>query len=457
MDKKGKGITISSKEIGKQKEKPSGKCEFAIFIDEKAKSLDMRRRDVAKWVGIDPERFRKIVNRNNQTKKRDCIIACGFALRLSSGETNDALLMYDLPQLDDRLEREDLICALLNEQKEKNRSLEEINAYLRALGFQELDVIDHRKRKKSVNTPLEQIRYANKGIHVECRLDSLAFGDQYNSLATEYSPERYSVIATMGLSDLLTGQTFELIAEPSGKLSRIDYPIKPNECYHDYKSIKETGNLLPFFESLQSVARQELAKTAKVLKNSRNYHERISATVIDNSLHIFTETFNYSIPELQEYFLLDYVDGEFHFTVSDKSRFMELYLSPKEYSKYYGLPSSKIKLSFCSEEELQAEVDTEKNHAELVCKLQRLHAFRKMREKIKEFAIRINKDIFIVNPHILDDNDIDLLKHYHVSESDLTELKNADLHNGFILGLETLDEIREFKKKHGSLEIKIEF
>lgn len=449
-------ILICSRDIELPKEKTSGKCEFALFIDEKAKWLDLHRRDIAAWIGIDPERFRKIVNRTNPTKKRDCIIACGFALCLKSGETSDALIMYDFPRLDDGLEREEYICELLDEQEEKQRSLAEINACLRTLGYSELDIIDHRKGRKAAKVSPKPSRYEMRGVHVECRLDEQVFGDQFNSLMTEFSPDRYRVVAKMGLTDLMTGQDFELIAEPAGILSRVDYPIIAPECIHTYNSLGETGDLRSLFESIQSYARQELAKRAKLLKNSRNYRDRISARVIDNSLHIFTETYNYGIPELQEYFLMDYADGKFSFTVSDKSRFMELYLSQQEYSKYYGLPSSRTILSFASEGEVKEAVDNEKDVAKRMVMKQRLQAYQRMHKLIIVFAKRLNKDVFIVNPDIIVDNDIDLFEYYGVTEETFIGLVDDDLYKGFILGLQSLAEIDAFKAKYGSLEIDLD-
>ena len=283
MPEKDEGVLISSREIEPPESKKAQKCEFASYIDEMAKELFIKRRDIAEWTGIDPERFRKIVNRTNPTKKRDCIIACGFALRLDCGETSDALFMYDFPRLDDGLKREEYICALLDEQEKKQRSLAEVNACLRAMGYSELDIIDHRSGKKKEKNNRKPSRYINRGVRVECRLDEQVFGDQYNSLITEYSPDRYRVIAKIGLTDSWTEQDFELIAEPTGYYSRIDYPIISAECLHSYKTLEETGNLRPYFETIQSYARQELAKKAKVLKNTRNYRDRISACVIDNT------------------------------------------------------------------------------------------------------------------------------------------------------------------------------
>lgn len=72
--------------------------EFAKFIREKRKEIigssgkkGLPTRELAERVGIDYEMFRKILNMNKATKKRDCIIAICAALLLDSEETNKAL------------------------------------------------------------------------------------------------------------------------------------------------------------------------------------------------------------------------------------------------------------------------------------------------------------------------------------------------------------------------------
>ena len=457
MPKKNSGVLISSREIAMPKDEATRKREFASFFDKKAKALCMDRRDVAEILKVDPERFRKIVNQTNPTKKRDCIIACCFALLLGSGETCDALCMYEFPRLDDDLPRDNYISTLLDEQEDKIRSIEKINERLRTRGYKELDIIDHRNGKKATKDSQRPKRYVVLGIKVECRLDEIVYGDQYDSLATEYSPDRYHVVTKMGITDSHTGQDFELIASPEGRFSRIDYPIISTKCFHSYDTLEDAGDLRSYFEIAQSYARQEFAKKAKVLKNSRNYRDRISATVIDNSLHIYTESFNYALPELQEYFLLDYADGIYQFTVADKSRFMELYLSPEVFKEYYGLPLSKILLSFSSEEELKTAADYEKDYAQKAIMRCRHYAYQQMKSRIDKFAKRLNNDVFIVNPNIIDDNDIDLNEYFDVPGEASSWLEDGDLLNGFMLGLRSLEEIKTFKDKHGNLDIRKEF
>ena len=354
MQERKTGVLISSRDIELPKEDKNSKCEFAAFIDDKAKKQDCMRRDLADWIGIDSERFRKIVNKSNPTKKRDCIIACGFALRLNSGETCDALFMYNFPRLDDGLKREEYISTLLDEQASKKVlfwSLEDVNSRLRTMGFPELDVIAHRRGRKAVNPINPPQRYRIDGVCIDSCLAEHVFDNRLSSLATEYSPDQFRVFAKIRLTDVWMCKSYEIIAEPDGHYSRIDYPIESHECLHSYTSLEETGDMRALYESAQGYAQRELAKKALVVKDTRNYRDRISACVIKNSLHIFTETYNYDMPELQEYFLLDYADGEFQFSVSEESRFMELYLSPDDYEKYYGVASQRGEVSFSSEEE----------------------------------------------------------------------------------------------------------
>lgn len=457
MVEKNTGLLISSREIYQKKDEATRKREFALFFDKKAKALGLNRRDIAEKLGIDPERFRKIVNQTNPTKKRDCIIACCFALLLGSGEACDALYMYEFPRLDDGLPRDSYISTLLDEQEDKMRSIERINDCLKTRELKGLDIIDHRKGKKLVKAPQEPQRYVVLGIRVECRLDEIVYGDQYDSLFTKYSPDRYHVVTKMGMTDLQTGQDFELITRPDGHYSRTDYPIISADCFHSYQSLDASGDLRSFFEMAQRYAQKELLQKVKVLKNSRNYQDRISASIIGNSLHIYTESFNYAMPELQEFFLTDYADGEYHFTVADKSRFMELYLSPQVYKEYYGKPSSKILLSFSSEEEIQTAVEDTKDCAEQAIMRNRLYVYQQMKNKINAFAKRLNNDIFIVNPDIIDYNDLDLNEYFVVPAEAPSWLEDGDLLYGFMLGLGTLEEIKDFKDKHGYLDIRNEF
>ncbi len=74
---------------------------FSQFIKVKRKlekgpsgRKNITTRELAARLDIDYEMFRKILNMNKPTKKRDCIIAICAALRLNSEEADKALLLY---------------------------------------------------------------------------------------------------------------------------------------------------------------------------------------------------------------------------------------------------------------------------------------------------------------------------------------------------------------------------
>ena len=56
----------------------------------------------------------------------------------------------------------------------------------------------------------------------------------------------------------------------------------------------------------------------------------------NNDLHIFCETFSQKPFTYGEYYLLEYIDGQVRFSISNQSMFMKEYLSEEEYNYHYG-------------------------------------------------------------------------------------------------------------------------
>ena len=63
----------------------------------------------------------------------------------------------------------------------------------------------------------------------------------------------------------------------------------------------------------------------KDLNDTRNYKERIGASIIDGKEHIIYETYNYDYPERHEYFYMDYYDSNYILKISKNSIFMSEY------------------------------------------------------------------------------------------------------------------------------------
>ena len=125
---------------------------FSNYIKEKRKletspsgKKNLSTRELAERLDIDYEQFRKILNMNKPTKKRDCIIAICAALRLNSEETDEALILYQyMPVLDPNNPRDDLLIEILEEQFSNPLTISAINQRLVRNGYPELDIIDHR-------------------------------------------------------------------------------------------------------------------------------------------------------------------------------------------------------------------------------------------------------------------------------------------------------------------------
>lgn len=454
MDEEKKGLLIESQDYPSRTKKARGKCEFSKFFDKSLReqfeedyTIPATKKAVAEYLGIDPDVFKKIVNQTQPAKYRDCIIAICFALRLPAEEANKGLKNYDFPSLDHSLERDALIFDMLNNQRKNKLSIEEINAFLTSQEQPALSIIDHRKRHDSeVQTPLS--RFNIKGYHIETRLDEMLL-DQYESLATEYDPGRYLITAEMLLTDTKQGCDYALWADLHG---RFQYK-KAGETFYQQHQGEDYGEFLPYYENLLFRARREQEKMINILHDSRNYQNRISARVIDNSLHIFTESFNYFVPELNLYYLMDYCDGAFTLMVAKKSRFMNYYLTGEEYERYYGKSANESFRSFPSEESIRSAAEKERNSGKRDVILQRISVYRKMRNRIIDLAKLLGKKKYIYNPDIVDDQEIDLFKSYGITDENPADLKQDDLLHGFMLGLNTIEEIEDFKEKYGTYNI----
>ena len=253
------------------------------------------------------------------------------------------------------------------------------------------------------------------------------------------------------------------------------------------------------FEELDAADEKEYRRIWNMLLDSRNTGKRISAKIIDNKLHIFTETYNYDLPEFGEYYLMDYCDGVYTFSVSDVSRFMTLYLSHEKYLQYYGEYRELHTQQYTSLKEIAAH---EKDYAkksyyerEMITR-HRMNAFQRMQKEIDDLRRKLkrgkahirSRDLFgfgeyemkFVAAYLL----IELYKaktefscegletlrwegmcvgyymrskkkaEFRLSDGRTVKLSRADLYNGYELGLNTIEEIGQFLLKYGKLSIR---
>ena len=456
---------------------------FYDFIKEKRKGeispsgkKYLSTRELAARLGIDYEQFRKILNFNKPTKKRDCIIAICAALKLDSDETNEALILYQyMPTLDDSNPRDDLLIEILEEQSKHPFTIAEINNRLVRNGFPELDIIDHRRSLRPASQK-KDAPYKLRKKKTRTFADELIFGDLYDSLDSEYDLYRYRCIAEMWLDDEEDECVYHLTAG-----TRHDYYLKTQgKDFLDIKSFKTTvdsGIFEDYFLELEGMANHELKKLYATLNDTKNYHTRISAGICNDALHVYAETFNYTVPELEEYYLFEYQDGTPLLSVYRKSEFMRCYLSPDEYTSTYGSNSNTLLAQYNSFDELKSGKEAGTSEPLLKC---RSRYFKQLMEQADSLIndIKAKKRFIRHLDYIYDDRDrvcqfFEVEKEFqcalddeegyfmsagvaaadfHFNDCGTVHITLEDLYKAFELGFTSINQICRVKKKLGSIE-----
>ena len=332
------------------------------FSDEQSRMI-MTIEELGDKVGIKRGVFAKIVNQsrpNKHTASRDCIIAICAVIGLNEKESNETLRIYQMAALDSKLKREKKI---IDELENGHETLESFNTALisEPNPVEPLHVINPRGASKEVSIAQEEGRYEA----LRTKVKTYTQDDPYDSLETAYGFHRYYTSATMIVKERATGRVFRLTAEPSGDLCCWEKPEPASEevskllemakqeqdpkksmeilesipttpmNYKTYRNVKETGVFEEFFKRLLKMARGELRRHAAYLYDTKNYGQRIGAGIRNDAFVFFVEEFNYDRPERNEYYLMEYSNGNCRLSVSYKSRFMQLYLDPDEYRTYY--------------------------------------------------------------------------------------------------------------------------
>lgn len=456
---------------------------FSKFYRRKLKEYndnicDLSQDDIAAQLGIPAALMPKyIANGDKATKKRDCVIAMCMMVHMSVDDINTALLKYGMPHFEEANRRDKVIMDLINKNRETvdpPLSFDELNNYLFYETGTYFDIIKHRNKntnKKSA-APFTIVKK-----RVECRTDDLIFGDPYDSLDTAYN-RLCRIFAFMWLDD--NGRKrYKLCAEPDGFLSCTEYTME-GERYRKFGSLEDTGIFKSRFIELQQTALNEQRKMAELLRDTRNYHERISAKVIENELHVFYETYNYTVPELGEYYLMDYVNGEYTLYVSHESRFFRYYLSKQDYFALFGRSFDKYDELYSSVEQIESAAAAVSPNRKAIIRL-RVKAFQNAQEKINTLIDKlISKQAHIRNLNIIYDNELKVLSYYKVRDNfkcsydpeydEITgvginkvsftlpgdmqvKLSVDDLCAGFRLGLSTIEEVGTFLLKHKTLDL----
>lgn len=438
----------------------------------------------ASLLGLSQEMLRKILNKQKPNQSRDCIIAICAALSMNPKDTNTALHLYGgMPRLDETSPRDRIIIKVLNAAIDELIPIETINNCLTAAGFAPLSIIDHRNKKarahyfSSMDYPYKVLKKA-----VKTCTDSLMYGDPYNSLATEYDFSRYRCYANMWLDDPENRQVFILQATPEGRLSveKQPRPAAPESPLISFPSLADTGEFHDYFVELQGMAKMERRRMEEFLNDTKNYHERISADIQNLRIHVFYETYNYSVPEFNEYYLFEYIDGIYRLTVSPHSLFMQRYLTPEEYTLHYGRPDSERHVYYDSLDEIEKLLSEAKLRSDYDTLSLRRKAYIQLKDKVDKCLTRLrSREIFVRNlNNIWEDPDrvcqfyeveteyqCEIVGEYHdimiagkkeatfnLPDGSAVSLSLEDLYRAFELGFNSTLEICQSKVENGSIE-----
>lgn len=448
------------------------------------------RDELEKRMGIGKNTLKKVINKNRPTSSRDYIIAICSQLGMNSEETNEALFLYNMPPLCESAQnekrqkyflRDKLLISLLDQEDmgKKNRknivhSIDEINNELKARNLAELDIPD---RKISSRISLDYyIRAEKTKLNIEG-----SFFDQYQSLEMQYSADMYEC-STLMLIEIKETKEQLVLAYNNGRRDIYKYD-KGIDCFSNkkYNTPENFKNYAKCFAQLRSKNKAELMRINLQLDDTKNYRERISAKYNDGKISVFMESFNYYVPELNEYYFIEYCDGKMKYSISNKSQFMFSKIGEKEYLKIYKEYDSMETAKGNSIEDLIETYDNkliQSSVSDYIAKRIRKE-ITKMESEIKIFIKKLkNKEVFIRNiAYIFEEPDVkyNIAKYFKVDDKfefkkerciDLEvyiPIKNefhykdiiinfSDLYNAFELGLETVDDIYKVKSLYGSIE-----
>lgn len=389
--------------------------------DEKLGREKITSPELAKLANMTPEVFRKLLNGQKRTNKRDCIILICILLKMDDETANKVLAYYGMPQLNPRDSRDGELLDMLYEYEklpvDYRFDIFEINSRLQFKNFPLLDIPNSGESlHSSSETVYEILRKSKKTIAGE-----VYFGDQYNSLSTEYGFERYECRADMLLENKKNKRRYYLGSSAFGRCWIEEFDEKKNDVltYKQYKSAEESGEFKEYFLELVRSAKKEQQYMDSILNDTRNYGKRISAKLEEDSICVFFEKFNYQIPERNEYYFMEYKSGECCLFVYDKSVFMKKYLSDEEYSTHYGKCNANVLEVYDSLEKIETLLESKKKLSDEVIILQcRKNAYKKMSEEVLKCLNALKtREVFIQNFEWAFEKEDEVLRWYKIEKN----------------------------------------
>ncbi|MBR3420013.1 MAG: hypothetical protein IKG82_15105 [Oscillospiraceae bacterium] len=468
----------------------------------------IKTREIAQKLSFDYEQLRKYINaRDRKTNKRDCIIAICALIGCDAEETNEGLRLYGFPELDQYHRRDEIIWDLLAEPPDAPVSVEKINEALAAEHNPLLDIHDYRNKEQTEQqkSPFKLVRR-----YFQCTIEGIGrVLEPDRFLDLQYDAACYCNMRTC-FEYLGKGRRFELCIQyeeshshapeniwQTGIRRRIcprhkkyivyAYPTEELDSeLHEFDRMDAAGEFRECFLEIEKKEHEEKKRLYERVNDTRNYGKRMSAGVIENELHVFCETYNSDIPELSEYYLMDYCCGEYTLYVLNRSCFMQMYLTGAQYEQVYGkqpafrmLHLTKIRDEafaaragnqtdpvhdqYSSEEEIEdsayeaRDIGTFETYGENALTALRLKAYRQMKSEINALIEKLkNGTAHICSRELLGEQSDSLIAAYFGLpdlEENGAEYTPEQFRDAFELGLRMVDEIGAFLQTNGSLKI----
>ena len=419
--------------------------------------------DLAHALKFEYDRFRKIVNMSKPTKKRDVIISICVVLQMSVDDTNKALNLYDnMPALDSTIIRDDVFIQILKNNQtalfEPDNNgiidyVDNIDKLLIAHGCSKLDL-----HKQNFFQTKKSAKYKPIKQNVSIVSDGVFWREEYSSLSTMYQPSAYLCKGSILLENTENKQ--RIIATVSLSINMYTYWIerKADGRAEKYDLHSDEQDLIPFFKEIHLAARNELNNLLRILNDTRNYKLRKSARYIDGSIHFYLESFNYDIPEFNEYCFLEVSGNKVTLNVYDHSEFMHYHLGSEEYNRVFGEREHYPVETFTSIEDLSEKASTMPNETDRI----RYSIWKRIFIELMSEAQKLRDDVenqraCIQDIGELDDSGTSVVEYYKViqeyactRDNDGTLVPNKDYASFTCEGLPettlSVDELRQAYK-----------
>lgn len=441
------------------------------------------RDELAKRMGISKESLKKRILHHDRPISRDFVIALCSQLQLGFRNTNYALKITGHPLLcgGDKYQknpRDQELIEILQQCSDKYMSLEEINNKLTKYGDPLWTGNGKIGVKKSPYVVLDTI--------VKVISYDEALYNYYDSLVTLFDINSYRIKAEAILKDNSTNNLLKLVLY-NGSVILYNTSNTILEKCNNYHDLKEYLDILNDMQKMIESKRKEIFTQ---LDDTKNYSVRSSARYIDLGIQVFSEAFNFTIPEKNEYFFVTYFNHDFHFYVSNRSQFMH-YQSENESNKFIKKYNPLIKHEFDSMEEILAYYEKKPSRdASSYFDKKTISSFENLHKEISNLISQIKcNEVYIRNPEIFRDEgpnyDYEICRYFGLEDKfefvvkeiddyagpiyqknkDSIELKFLnttiqidldDVYNAFIYGLNTVEDITQIKSKYGSFQHWIE-